>query len=334
MKIAVVGGGVMGSATARALARRDHDVLLYEQFEPGHERGSSHGRTRIYRYSYPDARYVEMMQAALPLWRALEAECGEELLRVTGGIDTGKNMDAHIASFEERGVRYEVLSGSEVHERWPLIRLPEDKCLYQADGGVVYADRAWRALFDGAARAGARLLIGRRVVSIAEGRVNTDSRTEDVDMIVVTAGGWAPKLLERAGIELHVKPTRETVAFFHMEGTAPTYVDWGDPSVYALADPGHGVKVGEHIAGPRTDPDEDGRPDLESIERLSAWVSERFPAADPEPWHAETCIYTNTPDEHFVLQRHDGIVVGSACSGHGFKFAPLIGERLADLVDA
>ncbi|MDQ4065455.1 MAG: FAD-dependent oxidoreductase, partial [Actinomycetota bacterium] len=168
----------------------------------------------------------------------------------------------------------------------------------------------------------------------AEGRVNTEARTEEVDAIVVTAGGWAQKLLARAGIELDVKPTRETVAYFQMAGVPPTYVDWGDPSVYALADPGHGIKVGEHIAGPRTDADEEGAPNLESVERLSAWVTERFPTADPQPWHAETCIYTNTPDEHFVLQRHGSIVVGSPCSGHGFKFAPLIGERLADLVDA
>ena len=109
-------------------------------------------------------------------------------------------------------------------------------------------------------------------------------------------------------------------------------VDWGDPSVYALATHQAGlIKVGEHHAGPETDPDEEGRPDPGSVSRLEAWVAERLPSARPRSVTAETCIYTNTSDEGFVLERHGRIVVGSPCSGHGFKFAPLIGRRLAEL---
>jgi sarcosine oxidase len=125
--------------------------------------------------------------------------------------------------------------------------------------------------------------------------------------------------------------TRETVAFFEMAERPPTLVDWGEPTVYALASPGQGVKAGRHIAGPEVDPDDKGAPDQGSIEIVSEWVSRHYPEASPRPHLAETCLYTNTDDQRFILERHENIVVGSPCSGHGFKFAPLIGERLADL---
>ena len=153
------------------------------------------------------------------------------------------------------------------------------------------------------------------------------------DVTVVTAGGWARALLAGAGITLDAWPTRETVAYFRAPHEPPTLVDWGDPSVYALFDPVHGLKAGEHIAGPETDPDLEGEPNDASIARLKQWVADRYEGVDPEPVGAETCIYTNTDDETFILERRDGIVIGSACSGHGFKFAPLIGKRLADLVE-
>ena len=106
---------------------------------------------------------------------------------------------------------------------------------------------------------------------------------------------------------------------------------WEHPAIYALNAPGEGLKAGEHIAGEAASPDEAGAPDEESVARVSEWVRRWWPGADPHPHRSETCFYTNTPDEHFVLERKGRIVVGSPCSGHGFKFAPLIGERLADL---
>ncbi len=328
MKIAIVGAGVMGCATARALARRGHAVTIYEQFEVGHTRGSSHGRTRIYRYSYPKEQYVGMMKEALALWRELEAESGAPILQQLGGLDMGKNLDAHIAAFEAHGIPYEVLDTAAVTERWPSLSLPEGDVLFQAEGGVVHAEKAWNAFAHGAIGAGARLLEERRIDELG-----SDGFT-DYDVTVVTTGGWAKALLATAGIELDVKPTRETVVYFRTEDLPPTLVDWGDPAIYALHDPHYGLKAGEHIAGPETDPDEDGGPNAESVERLGEWVRARYRTVDPDPAGAETCIYTNTSDEHFELARHGAIVVGSACSGHGFKFAPLIGQRLADLAES
>jgi sarcosine oxidase len=327
VKVAIVGAGVMGCASARALARRGHHVTIYEQFSVGHRRGSSHGRTRIYRYSYADESYVGMMKEAVALWHELEGESGELILQKTGGLDMGKDLDAHVAAFEAHDISYEVIDAKAVAQRWPSLSLPEGDVLFQADGGVVHAEKAWHAFVSAALTAGTTLLEERRIDDLGpHGFI-------DYDVTVVTAGGWAKQLLATAGIDLDVKPTRETIAYFRLDDVPPTLVDWGDPSVYALHDPGHGLKAGEHIAGPETDPDGDGAPNVASVERLTEWVRARFRAADPQPVGAETCIYTNTPDEHFELARHGSIVVGSACSGHGFKFAPLIGKRIADLVE-
>lgn len=316
----------MGCATARALARRGHDVTIYEQFEIGHKRGSSHGATRIYRFSYPDERYVGMMKEAFGLWRELEAEANTTVLEQTGGLDMGKDLDAHVAAFETHDVPYEMFDAPRAARRWPSLVLPEGDVLFQPDGGVVYAQRAWEAFAYGAIAAGARSE-HRRVTEL------TGDGVDGYDATVVTAGGWVKSVLATAGIDLDVRPTRETVAYFELRSVPPTLVDWGEPSVYALHDPVHGLKAGEHIAGPTTDPDAAGRVNDDSIRRLSDWVATRYRDAHVTPRHAETCIYTNTPDEHFVLERHGSIVVGSACSGHGFKFAPLIGVRLADLVE-
>ena len=328
MKVAVVGCGVMGAATARALARRDHDVTIYEQFEVGHKRGSSHGSSRIYRYSYPDPAYVGMMKEAVVLWRELETEAATEILQQTGGLDMGKNLDAHVMALAEHDIEFERIDEAAAATRWPGLRLPPGPVLFQAEGGIVRANKAWDALTRGALEAGARLLEERRIDDLGpDGFV-------DYDVTVVTAGGWARDLLATAGHELATRPTRETVAFFRIPAVLPTLVDWGDPSVYSLPDPVHGLKVGEHIAGPTTDPDTEGEVDRESVERLKSWVSERFTDAHPDPVLAETCIYTNTADEGFLIERLGNIVIGSACSGHGFKFAPLIGKRLADLAEA
>ena len=313
----------MGAAAARALAKRGHDVTIYEQFEHGHERGSSHGATRIYRYSYPMEMYVGMMREALGLWRDLESESGETLLTQTGGLDCGKPLAEHAMAMEKHGIPFEILDPSDVRQRWSSLELP-DTALFQADGGFVRADSAWAALVAGAEAAGASIE-RRRVEALAD---------LSHDRVVVTAGGWARALLATAGIELPTRATRETVAFFRTDEVLPTLVDWGDPSVYALPDPAYGLKVGEHIAGPTTDPDEEGVVDEVSVERLRRWVGERYLNVDTQPAFTQTCIYTNTPDEHFVLERRDDIVVGSACSGHGFKFAPLIGKRLADLAES
>jgi sarcosine oxidase len=328
----------MGAATARALAGRGAQVLLAEQFGVGHERGSSHGTSRIFRFSYHDELYVRMAMEALPLWRQLEAESGQELLTVTGGLDRGEHIVAHAAALEACGVEYEVLDGEGATRRFPGLLLPVgEPVLYQRDAGYLAADEALNALVDSAVKAGAEVREEARVQSIEPTSDGVTLRLiggrVDARRVVVTAGAWALKLLRPLGIELPLRPTRETVAYFSLgtEEPRPPLVEWGQPAIYSLPAPNVGLKVGEHQAGPTIDPDLDGGPDQASLERLSEWVRQRFPTADPEPVDIDTCLYTNTPDDSFILERFGVVVVGSPCSGHGFKFAPLIGQRLAEL---
>lgn len=327
----------MGCATARVLSKLGKKVVLLERFRLGHKRGSSHGRTRIFRLSYRDPMYVAMAQASLSLWREMEREAGTELVHTTGGLDTGAQIDENATALRACGATFEHLSAAETKQRFPALTLaPDAEVLFQPDSGVIYADASIASFVTSAMDAGAEVIEEREVISM-EPRpgsvvVRTPGGDFEADSIVVTAGPWSKKLLATVGVDLPVRPTRETVAYFQCDtSTFPTYVEWGSPSVYCLPSPGQGLKVGEHIAGPVADPDGDGAPDLGSVERLKQWLGQRFEDIDTEPRLSETCFYTNTSDEHFILERHENIIVGSACSGHGFKFAPLIGKRLAEL---
>lgn len=337
--VAVIGAGIMGAATAATLAHRGRKVVLLEQFGVGHERGSSHGRSRIFRYSYPDASFVAMAMEALPLWREYEWQADEPLVTNTGGFDVGEGIEKNLAALEECGARVEYLSGREVSSRWPFVGIaPDEDAVFQPDAGMIYADRALNAFIQVARDGGAQVKERSPVEALEQhgDRVRLVSGRARVEAAacVVTAGAWAQPLLATAGIELDVKPTRETVVYYrNARALQPTFVDWGSPAVYALPSPGGELKAGEHIAGPEIDPAETGSASVESADRVTKWVTERFPEADPKAIRTETCLYTNTDDQSFVLESKERIVVGSACSGHGFKFAPLIGRRLADLAD-
>jgi sarcosine oxidase len=317
----------MGLATACALAREGLHVTVYEQFELGHKRGSSHGATRIFRFAYPQAEWVALAQEALPGWRALEQDTDTTLLELPGLLEfSGDPARSSRAALEACGASYELLDPDEVKRRFG-VGVPQGMtALFQPDAGVVFAEKAQRAFLEAATRRGASLQQSTRIRSLDE---------LQADVVVVTAGAWAQQLLATAGIALPVVPTRETIAYFRLEGGGPT------PSVvaeisnghgfYALADPAYGLKVGHHKTGPPADPDLAGQPDPEIVAQIATWTGERFRLADPNPAATDTCLYTNTLDERFILERRGRVVIGSACSGHGFKFAPVVGERLAKL---
>jgi monomeric sarcosine oxidase len=335
--VAVIGVGVMGAAAGRALARSGKKVVLLERFEIGHNRGSSHGAGRIFRYSYHDPRYVAMAQESMPLWRDLEKEVGSRLLTTTGGIDVGDIVPEHAAALEECGASFELLEGAEVNRRFPGVTLPNsEQALFQADTSVVAAERAWRAMATSAAIAGAELRENTRVTEILPQSGGAEVEAEGgrlrAETVLVTAGPWARDLLASIDIPLDVSPTRETIAYFRTRREqVPVVVAWSNPAFYALPVSGMGIKAGEHIAGPPSHPDLEGGPDQASLQRLGEGVAQRFADVERQPHLIETCFYTNTSDAHFVLERHGPVVVGSPCSGHGFKFSPLIGARLAEL---
>jgi sarcosine oxidase len=309
MRVAVVGAGVMGCAAAWALRERGADVTVYEQFELDNARGSSHGRSRIFRIAYPDPYWIRFAQEAFAGWNDLDPS----LLALHGLVELSPDRElTSAAALDECGVAYRFVTeveGVAVPDGWTA--------LHVADAGIVFADRARHAFLDG-----------------ADVRTNTriDSIDDvDADVVVVTAGAWIGRLVP--GVDVRV--TRETVAYFRHDGPPlPSVVDIGvdgGHDMYALHDPVHGLKAGAHHAGPETNPDDAGTPDEAIVARIAAWVGERFPGAGPDPVETDTCVYTTTPDQTFVLDRRGRVVVGSACSGHGFKFAPAVGRRLADL---
>ena len=316
MKVAIVGAGVMGCATAWALRERGAEVTLYEQFGLDHERGSSHGRTRIFRVAYPDPYWVRLAQDAYGGWQELDPG----VLGLYGLIELVADPALTSArALDACGIPYRRLDGDEVRSFGAS--LPHGwSALHVADAGVVFAERARHAFLEAA---GVEAETNRRVESTDE---------LDADVVVVTAGSWIRDFFP----DLPVKVTRETVAYFEREGPPPPSIvdldaETGGHGMYSLHDPLHGLKAGAHHAGAEAHPDSEAPPDPTIVERIAAWVRDRFPDVDPDPVATQTCLYTTTADEHFILERRGRVVVGSACSGHGFKFAPAVGRRLAEL---
>ncbi len=347
--IVVVGAGVAGLATARTLARAGRGVVICEQHVLGHAGGSSHGTSRIFRLAYDDERYVRLAQSALTGWRELEDESARQLIVEHGGLDIGPDVTGIARGLSSCGVPFELLSGAEAADRWPIAFEPDEQVLFQPDGGIIRADLALEALTDGAREAGAELVEEVRVTSLEPSPrrvvVHAGGRSFAARAVVVTAGAWAQQLLGSLEIEVAVVPTRETVTYFALPSAedVPPVIDWattarGSHGVvrpgqasYGLPAPGLGLKAGLHHSGAVADPDELIGPDDGAVRWAAGWVARRYPEADSSPIASETCLYTNTADESFVLERHGRIVVGSACSGHGFKFAPTVGRTLAAL---
>lgn len=313
-EVAVVGAGVTGLATARALARAGREVVVLEQFGLGHDLGSSHGGARIIRLSYPDPAWVRLAQEAYPHWRELEAELGRSLLDLRGTLDLG-DWEPNRDALADCGAPFEVLSAAEIERRFPIRLEAGVSGLFQADGGVVFADLAVEALLASGLAAGAKLREQHRVDGIEEDGDGVVVGGVRARAVVVTAGAWAPKL---AGVD--AKPTRETVSYFALDEPLPSLVDTtaGARLGYALMSPVAMLKAGLHHSGPVVDPDEPGAPDPEVLQRTAEWVAHRFRGAG-EAVHAETCLYTNRENDEFLLERNGRVVVGSACSGHGFK---------------
>lgn len=343
--VVIIGGGLAGAGTAWALSRRGLPVVLLEQFAPGHRRGSSHGSARIVRRGYGDALYVALTGRAFELWRELELTSGATLLRMLGGIDFGPRRDvAKIAALlADAAVPHEVLPAAEAMRRWPGMVF-DGEVVHHTEAGTVDAARAVDVLLAEAARAGADVRHEAGVSSIERGgvRLHAGERIA-ARWVVVAAGGWVAPLLAGLVALPPLRVTRQQI--FHFPRLDPTAAPWpsvihesDDNPVYHLAggrDGGAGDdrKIGEHVGGKVITADD--RDDVVADDarvRLTAYVRRWLPGLDPTPRGEATCLYTNTPSEDFVLDRVGDVVVCSPCSGHGAKFAPLIGELVADLV--
>ncbi len=356
MHVAVVGLGGMGSAVAAHLARRGHRVTGLDRFSPPHDRGSSHGLTRIIRQAYFEGpAYVPLLLRAYELWGELEQATGRELLRVTGGLMIGPEDSEVVtgarASAERHGLDHEVLSPAEVRDRFPAYRLGDDEvAVYEPPAGVVFPEDAVAAHLEIAARHGADLHVEAAVTGwepTADGvTVATATGTVRADRLVLAAGAWATDLL---GATLPTTVERMVPIWFHPPRDSswefdaqrfPVFVAHLDDEVALYGAPprgDEGVKLAFHHGGRTGHPDELSREVAdEEVEALRAVVERRFPSLHGAEARAETCFYTNTRDGDFVVGTHpedDGVVVAAGFSGHGFKFCPVVGEVVADLVE-
>ena len=346
--VIVIGAGMVGSAAAWRLASRAK-VLMIERFELGHRNGSSHGGSRIFRHAYEDVRYVRMALASGEGWRELERDTGEALLFPTGGLDLGPeghpDMVAIAAALEASDRPTEQLSGTEIHRRFPAFRAPDGHiALYQPDAGILAADRCVTAMQRLAASRGASIRSKLPVTSIdthSEGvRVDTADGSFTAARLVLAAGAWTSQLLDLA-LPLRVK--QQQVIYLgvppgdlYSQQRFPIFID-RESLVYGFPRFEHAaaIKIAHHGDGVEVTPatrsfNVDHAWAEETIERVRRWL----PETDTRPLQAETCLYTMTPDEHFLVDLHPDhpeLVIAAGFSGHGFKFGPVLGQVLADL---
>lgn len=349
----VVGAGVMGAATAMQLSRRGRTLLL-EQHEFLHERGSSHGGSRIFRHAYEDSHHVQLAVAADRAWTELEERSGERLLLRTGGLDIGSTahgeLDPIEAALREAGRSVERLSAAQVHARFPAFSPADDQeALYQADAGILPASRAVATMLRVAAGEGAVLRDREPITElrpVADGvELSTPRGRYAADRVVVAAGPWLGKVMRELELPLHIE--RQQVHYVRVGADArafapermPVFIDRrGGIYGFPLFENPLAIKVSDHEGAPRIDLDQRSfeiDPAREAATVAAAMAL--FPGLQGDVIDAVTCLYTKTPDERFILDRHPEhpqVVLAGGGSGHAFKFGALIGEIAADLATA
>ena len=360
MNVIVIGLGAMGSAAAQHLAERGCRVVGFDQFAPPHSHGSSHGLTRIFRQAYfEDHRYVPLLMRSFELWEKLERDSGESLLHLPGALVIGPQDGQLVKRSAESalafGLAHELLDAAELKRRYPVFTVDSDTiALLETNAGYLRPEACIEQQLRLAARAGAELHTNERVISWhaddhgSTVTVRTDSGTYIADHLAITAGPWAPQLLADHGLPLRV--TRQVLCWFEptesmdsfREDRFPVYLieaEGGNPLIYGFPLTGpaqEGLKVALHGVEEVCTPDtvcRDIRPADESAIRKR--LSHTLPSLAGRLLHAETCLYTMTPDENFMIgphPQHPAVTVAAGFSGHGFKFAQVVGEILADIV--
>ncbi|MGO1181875.1 MAG: FAD-dependent oxidoreductase [Micrococcaceae bacterium] len=351
----VVGAGLMGASTAWHLAREGREVLVLEARTPANPWGSSHGSARIFRYAYSDPFYVELVKESRRWWTELEQEAGTTLLTTTGALDAGAlRFPARLAGIlADAGVDHELVGRREARRRWPMLDV-DSEVLWHPDGAILDAQTTVETMMAQAQHHGASLLTEWEVGAVDErgsGHVVTarDGRRVFAQNLVLTVGGWLPELLPQLPI-----PTQSLAMSLevwqeqaiHLPYT-PEYghADWPSfihktPEMQVYSLPGGrdaafgGQKIAEFCGG-RVIPSSshnDRAVDPRAGQRLVRYAQEHVPGLEPRPYAEVSCVFTMTPTEDFIIQRFGSISVVSPCSGHGGKFAPLIGHIVEQMV--
>ncbi|SDP61486.1 sarcosine oxidase [Arthrobacter sp. ok909] len=349
----VVGAGLVGAATAWQLALRGHDVTILERTVPASHDGSSHGSARIFRYAYPDDFYTRAVIESKVLWDELDRASGLELITPFGAVDYGpERRPEHLARvLDGAGVEHELLSAADARSRWPQFSF-DTSVLWHPGAGVIDAERSVNAMIDQAVKHGATLLTGWDVASVDKResgyRVSSVAGEEiDAGNVIVSAGGWLPGLLGRLGLpdgflaglpEITVRQEQAYHFRYRNDEPWPTFIH-KSAAIQTYGLPGGrdagfaGQKVAEYNGGKfiPSAAAQTGTVDPDNRRRVVDYVQKYLPGLDPEPYAETTCLFTNTPTEDFLIDRADGLTILSPCSGHGAKFAPLIGQWAADL---
>lgn len=353
----VIGAGAMGSAAAYYLSERGQRVLLLEQFALDHRLGSSYGYSRIIRYAYDHAEYVELAKDTFPLWFALQDKLGEQLVYTTGGLDFGpageESLEATISAMQASDLRYELLTPAEAKLRFPQFQLAENfRALYQPDSGFVRASKAVLGHIKLARANGAIVkdttVVDRITLQPDSVEVSTADGRFAAGSLIVTAGGWAKRLLQQTGLALPLVPLRCQLNFMAPTDSPPYQADncpvWiahvsslFSEAIYGIpSHDGSGFKIAFHGGPAYSHPSEiDRQPDEENVVALRPFMRAHIPGIAAAPVReSRICLYTQTPDEHFVVDKHPAyahVVIGAGFSGHGFKFSTTIGKMLTDI---
>lgn len=353
----VIGAGAMGSAAAYHLSERGQRVLLLEQFALDHRQGSSYGYSRIIRYAYDHPEYVALAKDTFPLWFDMQDKLGEQLVVQTGGLDFGPageaSLEATIGAMQASGLPYELLTPAEASAWFPQFRLAEDfKALYQPDSGFVKASKAVLGHIKLARAKGAVVQDGTAVTAIdvqpSSVEVLTGDETFSAGKLIVSAGAWARRLLQQTGLDLPLTPLRCQLNFMSPIETAPYQAEncpvWiahvasmFPESIYGIpSHAGSGFKIAFHGGPAHSHPSEISRePDAENVTALRPFMRAHIPGIAHAPVReSRICLYTQTPDEHFIVDSHPEfahVVIGAGFSGHGFKFSTIIGKMLSEI---
>jgi len=349
----VLGLGALGSGAAYWLAKRGARVLGLEQFELGHARGSSHDWSRIIRLSYFTPAYVRLAKEAYAAWDALESDSGEQVVFKTGGLDIGPidgaiPLSNYANSMRVCDVPFEELDAAEIRKRWPVWKIGDDvRGLFQADSGIVAAERAGEALRTTARAFGATLRENAPVTALRarDGEIDVEAGGEryTAGRLVIAAASWTPRLLAHLGACIPMEVTKEQAIYFGARdlaafafGAFPIWIWMDDPSFYGFPVFGESgaVKVTQDAGGKPVDPETRGfEEDAEITARVTGFLERYLPGALGPVTRLKTCLYALTPDRDFIVDTLPGhpnvsVAVGG---GHGFKFASVIGRILSDL---
>lgn len=334
MKVAVVGLGIAGLSISARLALAGHDVSGFDQFEPMHERGSSHGDTRIMRLTPGEGDiYVRLARRSAILWRTWEGLAGRPFIDWTGGLMAGPRDSPFVAACQRMSSKpASLLRGDAIH---PLthgyIAMPYEWDVYrQEDCGVIAADATRAFLLKQVPRWGAKLQFKAKIgAPIESTKLRINDETHEFDAVIVAAGGWAGALLPEFAGRFSVR--RRVVGYFQTSAPRllPVICVDNEDGVFGMPAPRGLYKFGLHAIGAEVSADDVAPPDAHDAAALSMHVREMLPKHDPKPVRMQTCLYTVTPDENFLItpsSTHERVLLFSACSGHGFKYGPVFGE--------